>query len=128
MPGPALKAKAGTTVEAKLSLQLRPGYHVQSNTPTDPYLIPLKLAWNPGVLESTGVMYPKPQMEKYAFSPTPLSVFSGNFDLITRFKVPATANAGQTSVSGKLHYQACDDKMCLAPKNLDVVLQVDVVK
>ncbi len=38
-----VKAKPGSTVEAKVSLQLRQGYHVNSNTPSDDYLIPLKL-------------------------------------------------------------------------------------
>ena len=57
-----LRAKVGTTVDARLPLQVLNGYHVQSNTPSDPYLIALKLTWNPGPLESTGVTYPKPQM------------------------------------------------------------------
>jgi thiol:disulfide interchange protein DsbD len=127
-PGPTLKAKAGTTVDAKVSLQLREGYHVNSNTPSDSYLIPLKLTWTPGTLEAGGVSYPKPLMEKYSFSSTPLSVFSGTFDLVTKFKVPATAAVGATSVSGKLRYQACNSTMCLPPKNLDVVLQVDITK
>ncbi len=127
-PGAVVKAKAGSTVEAKVSLQLRQGYHVNSNTPSDDYLIPLKLTWNPGPLEAAGVGYPKPLMEKYSFSQKPLSVFSGSFELTTKFKVPATASVGPTSVSGKLRYQACNDSMCLPPKNLDVVLQVDVSK
>jgi hypothetical protein len=127
-PGQTLKAKAGATVDAKVSLQLREGYHVNSNTPSDSYLIPLKLTWTPGTLEAAGVTYPKPLMEKYSFSPTPLSVFSGTFDLTTKFKVPATAAIGPTSVSGKLRYQACNNTMCLPPKNLDVVLQVDISK
>jgi hypothetical protein len=127
-PGAVVKAKAGSTVEATVSLQLRQGYHVNSNTPSDDYLIPLKLTWNPGPLQAAGVGYPKPLMEKYSFSQKPLSVFSCNFELTTKFKVPASAAVGQTSVSGKLRYQACNDNMCLPPKNLDVVLQVDIFK
>ena len=125
---PAVKAKVGSTVEAKLPLQLRPGYHTNSNTPSDPYLIGLKLTWNPGPLESTGITYPKPSMEKYAFSEKPLSVFSGNFDLTTKFKVPSTAIPGPSAVTGKLRYQACNDSMCLPPKTIDVTLQVDIVR
>ncbi len=107
---------------------MRPGYHTNSNTPSDPYLIPLKLTWNPGPLEAVSVMYPKPAMEKYSFSDKPLSVFSGNFDLSTTFKVPANAIPGPTAVTGKLRYQACNDSMCLAPKTIDVRLQVDIVR
>ena len=127
-PSAPVQAKIGTTVEAKLPLQLQPGYHVQSNTPTDKYLIPLRLTWNPGPLEPAGVAYPKPLMEKYSFSAMPQSVFSGQFELTTKFKVPAGAIAGPTAMTGKLRYQACNDSMCLPPRNMDVSLQVDVVR
>jgi hypothetical protein len=125
---PPFQAKIGVTVDAKLPLQLRPGYHVQSNTPTDKYLIPLRLTWNPGPLEAVAVTYPKPQMEKYAFSEMAQSVFSGNFDLITKFKVSPNAIAGPTAITGKLRYQACNDNMCLPPKTMDVSLQVDIAR
>src|SRR5690242_16408616 len=121
-------AKAGATVEAKLLLKLREGYHVNSNTPSDKYLIPLRLTWNPSPLEPGEVIFPKPRMEKYTFSPTPLSVFSGTFELIAPFKVPAAASAGPANVTGKLRYQACNDHMCLTPKSLDVSLRIAIVR
>ena len=127
-PPPTVQAKIGATVEAKLPLQLRAGYHVQSNTPTDKYLIPLRLTWNQGPLEALAVGYPKPQMEKYAFSEMPQSVFSGNFDLTTKFKVPPNAIGGPTAITGKLRYQACNDNMCLPPRTMDVSLQLDLVR
>ncbi len=42
-PPKTVTAKAGGTAEAALSLKLDPAYHVNSNTPSDPYLIPLRL-------------------------------------------------------------------------------------
>lgn len=111
-----------------MPLSLQEGYHVNSNTPSDAFLIPLNLTWSKGVLEPAGVVYPKPRMEKYQFSPDKLSVYSGNFELVAKFTVPATAVPGPAAMTGKLHYQACNDRMCLAPKNIEVALQVDVVK
>jgi hypothetical protein len=121
-------AKAGSTVEAKLPLELRAGYHVNSNTPSEAYLIPLKLTWNDGAVSAASVVFPKPSMEKYSFSEKPLSVFSGRFEILTRFNVPAAAPVGPVAVAGKLRYQACNDRMCLAPKTVDVSVQVNVVK
>jgi thiol:disulfide interchange protein DsbD len=121
-------AKAGSLVQAKMSVQLRPGYHLNSNMPLDTYLIPLKLTWAAGPLQAAEVVYPKPQMEKYSFSPDPISVFSGECDILTKFKVSSTAPSGPTAITGKLRYQACTDRMCLPPKNVDVALQVDIVK
>jgi DsbC/DsbD-like thiol-disulfide interchange protein len=123
-----MTAKAGAPFDAKITFQLKPGYHCNSNTPSEDYLIPLKLTWNPGPLESTQVVYPKPQMEKYAFSETPLSVYSGDFVIETKFKVAAAANPGTAFVTGKLRYQACNDRMCLPPKTIDVSMPVDIVK
>jgi len=120
--------KAGAVVDSALPLDLRPGYHVNSNAPADEYLIPMRLTWNPGPLEAVGFAFPKPQMEKYSFSEKPLSVYTGDFQIVTHFKAAANAAPGPATLTGKLHYQACNDRMCLAPKTLDVALQVEIVK
>lgn len=112
----------------KISLELRSGYHCNSNKPADEYLIPLKLTWNPGALEAPEVLYPAPQSEKYSFSEKPLSVYTGNFELNTKFKVAASAMPGTAIVTGKLRYQACTDRMCLPPKTIDVSVPVDLIK
>jgi len=128
VPGEVVKAKAGSSVTAKLKLELRQGYHVNSDKPSDEYLIPLRLTWNDGVLNGASVVYPKPQMEKLPFADKPLAVYTGEFDLTTTFKVSPTAAGGPAAVTGKLRYQACNDRMCLPPKNLDVNIQLDIVK
>jgi len=119
-------AKAGTSVEVKLPLQLREGYHVNTNMPPDPYLIPLRLTWDSGSITVAEVVYPKPDMHKVEFFAGPLPVFSGHFELLTRFKVPASVQPGLVSVTGKLRYQACNDRMCLPPKTIDLTLPVSV--
>jgi thioredoxin:protein disulfide reductase len=128
VPPKKVVAKAGAAVDSALPVELRPGYHVNSNTPADDYLIPLRLTWNPGPLEATGFTFPKAQMEKYKFSENPLSVFTGDFQIVTRFKAAANAAPGPATLTGKLRYQACNDSMCLPPKTLDVSLQVEIVK
>ena len=127
-PPDKVTAKAGSEVSAKIVAQLRTGYHCNSDKPSDDYLIPLKLTWTAAPLEVAAVVYPKPQMEKYAFSEKPLSVYSGDFEIVTKFKVPASAPPGPAVLTGKLRYQACNDRMCLPPKTLDVSLPVTVVK
>ena len=128
VPPRKVVAKPGAIVESALPVELRTGYHVNSNTPSDDYLIPLRLTWDAGPLEATGFTFPKPQMEKYRFSEKPLSVFTGDFQIVTKFKAAANAAPGPATLTGKLRYQACNDSMCLAPKTLDVSLQVEIVK
>jgi hypothetical protein len=47
---------------------------------------------------------------------------------MTRFKVSASAAPGQAIITGKLKYQACNDRMCLQPKTIDVSVPIDIIK
>ena len=49
-PVPALRAAKGATAVVTLHATLPPGFHANSNTPTDEYLIPLTLKWTGGPL------------------------------------------------------------------------------
>ena len=127
LPAPErLSIKRGATGEVKLKGELRQGYHVNSDKPADEYLIPLKLTWAKEPLQTVQIVYPKPQLEKYDFSPTPLSVFSGSFEIVTHFKAAPTAAPGPAMMTGKLRYQACNNKECLPPRTAEVTLSVDV--
>ena len=79
-------------------MTVKEGYHVNSNKPSEEYLIPLKLTWTQtGALEGGTVTYPKPALEKYEFSESPLSVYTGAFELVANFKVAANAPGGSGS-------------------------------
>lgn len=110
----------------KIAVQLKQGYHVNSTTPTESYLIPLKLTWTAAPLEVEGMEFPKAQSEKYDFADKPLSVYTGDFDVVTRFKAPQKAETGLQVLSGKLRYQACSHKECLPPKTIDIKVPVNV--
>jgi len=127
-PPETVTVRLGSKVQVKLSLELRSGYHCNSNSPLDDYLIPLRLTWATGPLESPEVIYPAPQMEKYSFSDKPVSVYTGNFELVTKFKVAASAAPGQATISGKLRYQACTDRLCLPPKTIEISVPLDIIK
>jgi len=125
-PQEKVSAKRGAALEVKTAALLKSGYHVNSNTPSESYLIPLRLTWEPGPLQAVEVIFPKPHMEKYEFSPNPLSVFTGDFELTTKFKVAANAVTGPGMALGKLRYQACNNNSCLPPKTVEIKLPVVV--
>jgi Disulphide bond corrector protein DsbC len=119
--------KRNAAVETKIPVSVEAGFHVNSNTPTDDYLIPLKLTWSSlGSLEGGQVKYPKPSLEKYEFADKPLSVYTGSFDLVVDFKVAANAPAGPGMAAGKLRYQACNSTTCFAPRTVDVSVSYQV--
>ena len=121
-----LAAPRGQTVTATIGIVLKPGYHINCDQPADDYLIPFRLTWEAGALRALGVEYPEPKQENYSFSDKPLSVFTGDFEVVTRFAVPATASAGRSVMRGKVRYQACTDKLCLPPKTVAFELPVEI--
>jgi thiol:disulfide interchange protein DsbD len=125
-PPGQLAIKRGGQAELRLKADLRPGFHVNSDKPNDEYLIPLKLTWPSGPVEAAQVIYPKPELEKLAFSPNPVSVFTGSFEIVTRFKAPANASPGPVPITGKLRYQACNNKECLPPRTVDIRVTAEV--
>ncbi len=54
-PPKMVAGKRGGDLTAKVSVVLRPGYHVNSNTPNESFLIPFKLTWTPAQLEGGSV-------------------------------------------------------------------------
>lgn len=120
-PPPPLLLEAGKTVEGSLAVRIRPGYHINSNKPAEEYLIPTKLTWTTPGLE-TEVVYPEAELFVSQFSPEAMLVYSGEIEIKTKFKAPTKLPAGLTEIAGKLRYQACTDKACLAPTSLDVTI------
>jgi len=109
--------------EAHVTLQLsmRPGYHANSDKPSEDYLIPLRLTWDAkGPVEVAEIVYPKAKMQKFEFTEKPISVVDGDFEIVTRLRRAPNALPGPAFLSGKLRYQACTDKMCFPPKTIDV--------
>ena len=125
-PVPTVRTQKGSVAVVTIKASLPQGYHANSNTPSDAYLIPLSLKWTAGPLQVDAVTYPKATLEKYSFSDKPLSVITGEFSLTTKFKVPADAANGAAAQTGVLKFQACNDRMCFAPKSVNVSVAVDI--
>lgn len=122
-----MAGKRNDAVAAKIPVRIQPGFHVNSNTPSEEYLIPLKVTWTElGALQGGEIAYPKATLEKYEFSPKPLSVFTGNFELSARFRIAPNAPAGPGMAIGKLRYQACNNRACFPPKTIEVKVPYQV--
>ena len=127
-PQATVKVKRGAAATVTLKASLPSGFHANSNKPTEAYLIPLTLKWTGGPLQQDGTTtYPTPTLEKYSFSADkPISVVTGAFSLVTKFKVPATTETGTAAQTGTLRFQACNDRMCFPPKTINVNVTVNV--
>ncbi|HSB11154.1 MAG TPA: protein-disulfide reductase DsbD domain-containing protein [Blastocatellia bacterium] len=123
----AYKIKRGATAQIAVVIEIDDGYHINSNRPSDKNLIPtaLKVERIAG-LTTTPVIYPKPKLQKFEFSPKPLSVFEGKTILkLTARALPSLA-AGSQTLRAKLTVQACNDQACLRPQTIDVSIPLQV--
>ena len=115
----------GAEFTEHISVQVKPGFHVNSDKPEDEYLIPLRLTFT-GPLQVEEMVFPKPERLKSGFSAKPLVVYTGAFEIAVKFKVPPNAQDGPNMASGKLRYQACNDRECLKPQTAEVNLSLDI--
>ena len=123
-PPEPLTVKRGTFATQSLKVAILSSFHVNSDKPLEENLVPFTLTWSGGPLEAEGVTYPKPEEIKVAGSAT--RVFTGNITLQTRFKAPSNAPAGSAVITGKIHYQACNNQMCFRPATVEVRLPVEI--
>jgi thioredoxin:protein disulfide reductase len=100
----------------RVTARLAEGWHVNSHRPSEDYLIPTAVALDAASGVTSGeARYPEGQPVKFSFSDKPLSVYQKTFEI----EVPVTwqGNPPET-LSGRLDFQACNDKQCLAPASL----------
>lgn len=126
---PVYKVKSGTAVEAAVVIDIEPGYHINSNRPAESFLIPTALKLQPFKgLTIARVLYPKAKLQKFSFSPKPMSVYEGKVLLkFTARALPSIADVIPV-VKGKLTVQACNDQQCLRPQTIDVEIPFEVMK
>jgi DsbC/DsbD-like thiol-disulfide interchange protein len=117
----------GESGDIPVRLEIKDGYHVNANPPSQSYLKPTEIELKPAEgLSVEFITYPDPLMKSFSFSETPLKVYEGVTNLKVRLKADKTATAGKHNLSAKLRVQACDDKVCYAPGALDVTVPVNV--
>ncbi len=121
-------AHLGTTTRVALEVKLDPGYHVNSNTPLDDLLIPTVLTLDPpDGISVEGVAFPEAVLLEQVGVEDPLAVFEEEFLIGATLTVDALLAPGSYAVPGTFRYQACNDRMCFAPKNAQVLFDLTVV-
>jgi cytochrome c biogenesis protein CcdA len=120
-------AHPGDRVRLALVVTLPEEFHVQSNAPRDPTLIPTALTVDPPAGgEVVEIVYPPPTDFRMVDVPEPLAVFPHEFALGVELALPASAAPGPLTVPGRLRYQACNDRVCFAPTTVDMAWTVSV--
>ena len=119
---------AGAQALMKIELDLVPGTHANSDSPTDSALIPTTFFPDSidGVLWEQ-VIYPRPTEVIEWYSQDPLPVFEDGAVIQARLTVAEDAGPGELDVSGQLRIQVCDADYCYPPERVPVTVAITVI-
>ena len=103
-------------------VDIPPGLHAQSHTPSDKNYIEFEVTILPtGNVEFFEPIYP-PGNDHFYPVIGKLNIYTGKVVVYVPLVVKADAANGPVSISGKMRYQVCDDVgTCLPPQTMPVV-------
>lgn len=118
----ALNLAAGKPQDVELRFRVEDGFHINSHHPSDELLIPTVLTLQaPSGYKVLDESYPAGVSFRLPVGAgETLNVYQGEFRVMLRLVVPK----GESTLSGTLHYQACDNAACFPPRNLTVHVAV----
>jgi cytochrome c biogenesis protein CcdA len=120
-------AVAGTDVRAAVQVHLPDGFHVNSNKPRDPSLIPVRLEFNaPAGVQVAEIVFPEATELRQRGAEQPLLVFERDFVIGVVFRLAADVKPGALIVPAELRYQPCDETMCYFPTRVPAQWTLDV--
>jgi len=122
------KVAPGATIEIVVTAEIEPGFHINSNKPSEDYLIPTILKFEP--LENASfdkIIYPEPKMASFSFSEKSISVYKGQLVFYSKLTISDKFPLGKAVIKGTLSYQACNDQNCFAPQDESFEIPFEVV-
>ena len=100
----------------RVSIDIAPGWHINSQQPLQDYLIPTRLT-QANEKPLAKVDYPDPVTRTLGFQQSELNLYEGQVEL--QGQLPET-DAPTANI--ELQLQACSDEICLAPETLSFVV------
>jgi hypothetical protein len=113
---------AGQPAKVVLHFRVGEGLHINSHSPHEQFLIPTTFAIpdDSGVRLDAATFPPGSDITLPFDTTEKLSVYTGEFTIDTRL----IASAGNHLVEAKLHYQACNNSICLPPRTITVPIDI----
>jgi thiol:disulfide interchange protein DsbD len=98
---------------------IQSGYHINANNLKDDDLIPTTIKVNPAELKTGKISWPPSKSYKFSFSETELDVYEGTITIGINLKAGKNVKPGNYEITGTVNYQACNERACFAPTDVD---------
>ena len=114
-------------------VDVQEGWHLQSTKPALEYLIPTQLTIVPEAEPNAPwppiqVTFPPDKEYQAIFEAEPLLVYEGNFSIVADVPLPRDLPLGTTNLLVELSFQACDDRVCVAPTSVEHLLTLNIAE
>lgn len=121
------KIRPGRSFEFEVVLELKDGWHINSNRPGSDYMIASRLGLAAGetfFLES--VQYPEPEKYEIDFADEPVSGFDNGFSVTGIIRAAPGTEPGTYELPLEFDYQACRPGVCLKPSTAKHTVNIRV--
>lgn len=117
----------GSDAQFVIILGIQEGWHLNAHNPTLDYLIgvDLNIDANDHAVVSD-IQYPQPLQMQFSFAQDVLDVYEGNTAILLNMKTSEDLKPGNYSITGSLTVQACSDKVCLPPANVELGFPIQI--
>lgn len=123
----SVEAHAGKPFEVPVKFYVQDGYHINSNKPSEDYLLGTRIEWEASTAKHVDDTFPPADMKVFSFTKgKKLAVFEGVRVVKAHFTAPSSK--GSVTLEGVFKYQACDQHACYPPSKVPVKVSVKVVE
>ncbi len=128
MPSSPVSVAKGHTAQLTVTAKVKKGFHIQANPAADEFLIPttLTLQASEGIILDKPV-YPPGRPYRLKGSMKYLLTYEDEVTIRLPVRVMDTASVGNVILTGKLGFQPCNDRKCLFPRSVPVIIPVKIV-
>lgn len=117
----AVTKRSGDTVEGTITATIAPSWHINSAHPLDEFAIPTALSLKNATLVGQP-QFPPHEVKSFTFNQgAKLAVYEGTIRIPFTAKVDPNAK----TIVASLHYQSCNDQVCLRPTDTTVEFSAD---
>jgi hypothetical protein len=126
-PPTSVVVAPGGSVEARLTVLVGDGFHLQANPASQEYLVPTKLEVERAADVWPGKpSYPAGRPYRLQGAASDLAIYDGTLEIRVPLEASKDAAPGDRRLLGTLHYQACDARICLKPASVEFALPVRI--
>jgi len=119
------QAAPSDTVWLVVRLSMQPGWHVNSAVPLQDYLIPTELDIDTAAHVAVGeLLYP--EGERIPLQGEDMLVYASGATIFVPVRILADARTGPLEITGTLHYQGCNNSVCLGATDEDLTWHLNI--